>query len=236
MIIEFAGLPGSGKTTATERLLAVAGECGYNSSQLQLSPFDSRSRIALGRAHCLARHPKMTAALLQGVARRKAPFRSNLFALRHSIVTACAMWHARAHEPSTGLIVAPEGIAQRAFMLFVDREGVADSSLVSRFLLGSPLPDVVIMLRAVPAVALSRVRQRDHGPLSQRFDGLSDSELEKRLGAGQRLLLDTLGDIQEARPALRVTVLDSTDLPAALRRISPSFIRQFAGEVARDSS
>lgn len=158
----------------------------------------------------------MASALLRGlIVSRREPF-EKWYTLRHVAATAHALHEARAKSHSTDLVVVPEGICQRTFMAFVDADGVVDRDLARRLVTGAPQPDVVVVLRVTPEVALDRIRNRPHGALSNRFDGLEEHELVQHLAAGQELLLDVAEHLRHVSgDRVRCLVLDGNDLDAA---------------------
>lgn len=232
MIIEFTGLPGSGKSTAAEHLAVAATERGITvltardlSGPTPPYPFllGLKHRLALTRT--VITRPRMATALTLGLVRSTRSWFEKWYSFRHVVVTVTLLRRARRVTDPNTLTVLHEGVCQRVFQAFVDGFGVADRRTVQRFLRDVPLPDVVVALKVPPETALARVRSRGHSGLSDRFDDLSDAQLHQRLADGQELLLQTLGYL-EARDVPRVStlVLDAQDLPRLLQRLDTDCI------------
>jgi thymidylate kinase len=230
MIVEFAGLPGSGKSTAADRLLELMAEEGVPAKRLPMAPSPKvdkwlpqpvkKALLAGGRAATMISHPTMLSALVIGLGASERSRAEKWFAFRHAVVTAHALERAQNVSRELGHFVAPEGICQRAFSVFVDGAGVAQTRTVRRFVEGAPRPDVVIVLQVDPQIAYQRLVSRGYGGLSYRFDGLGEPELMQRFEAGGRLLTDAANHLATvSTPPVRITVLDADDLEAALDRL-----------------
>lgn len=244
MIIEFTGLPGSGKSTATEHLAVAATKHGITVLTARNLSRPAHFRLLLGLQHRLSlvwsviTRPRMAAALTLGLVRSTRSWFEKWYSFRHVIVTVTLLRRARrVTDPST-LTVLDEGVCQRVFQAFVDAAGVADPRTVQRFLRDIPLPDVVIGLKVPPATALARVRARGHGGLSDRFDDLSDSQLQQRLADGQELLIQTLGylDARGGRPKVSTLVLDAQDLPQMLQQLDTDCMPTLLGHLNPSSA
>jgi thymidylate kinase len=233
VIVEFVGLPGSGKSTAAQRLLDLAEESEIIASRLPLAPgrgpggtgrslmsLVEESRLLISRVITVVTYPRMLRGLIDGVRLSRRSRAEKWFALRHAVVTAHAVSHARSSTGGNELVVAPEGICQKAFSLFVEGAGVATEHTARRFVVGAPRSDVVIFLQTSPRVAYKRLQNRDHGPLSYRFGDLSEAELMDRFSDGQRLILDAAEHLAaRSRSSTQTFVLNADDLAQALERI-----------------
>lgn len=244
MIIEFAGLPGSGKSTAAEHVAVAATQRGITvltprelSEPTPQFPFllGLQHRLALARS--LLTRPRMTAALTLGLVRSTRSWYEKWYSFRHVVVTVTLLRRARRVTGSNTLTVLHEGVCQRVFQAFVDALGVADRRTVQRFLRDVPLPDVIVALKVQPETALARVRSRGHGGLSNRFNDLSDAQLHQRLEDGQQLLLRIVGYL-EARhmPKVSTLVLDAQDLPRLLQQLDTDFIPTLLGQLNSSSA
>lgn len=205
MIVEFAGLPGSGKSTLHRELgAALTAEAipwGLPSALPSSRLRQVRTAIRCGRV-------LISAALL--LARSERTVRERLAALRWVAATLDRQRSARA-QPST-VWIFDEGIAQRVFLLFVDRTGAADHERASRFLRMVTPPDVVAVVRVPPAVALERLERRSPG-LTARFQRLDQDARVERLEEGAVLLDDGLADAWDA--SVSIVRLDGADDPSA---------------------
>jgi thymidylate kinase len=245
LIIEFTGLPGSGKSTAAEYLALELAKHGITvltardlsvPARLPLLP-GVQQHLAL--ASSVVMRPRMAASLTLSLFRSTRSWFEKWYSFRHVVVTVTLLRRARrVTDPST-LTVLDEGVCQRVFQAFVDAAGVADPRTVRRFLGDVPLPDVVVGLKVPPETALVRVRSRGDGGLSDRFEELSDSQLHQRLADGQELLFQTL-DYLEARDVTKVNtlVLDANDLPQVLQQLDtdciPTLLRHLSPSSAED--
>jgi thymidylate kinase len=241
VIVEFAGLPGSGKSTAAARLISLAHAHGL----------DTRTAADLGlvgssRAPTWARkllrpathllsiltHPKLSWIILAALSTSKRSRAEKWYAFRHVLVTIRALRAANRDDSASTLTVLHEGLCQRAFLSFVDGEGAADAEATRRFVRSAPKPDVVVVLRVPPDLALTRVAGRGHGALSYRFEQLSSEELLERLAEGQRLLLDVARQLASLQPSARTFVVDARDLTESSDRLERDVLPHLLTELA----
>lgn len=232
VIIEFTGLPGSGKSTAADHLAVAAAQRGMTVLTARdlsgpSSPFPFlpglQHRLALARS--VITRPRMAAALTLGLVSSTRSWFEKWYSFRHVVVTVTLLRRARRVTDPNTLTVLHEGVCQRVFQAFVDGRGVADRRTVQRFLRDVPLPDVIVGLKVPPETALARVRSRGHGDLSDRFDDLSDAQLHQRLADGQQLLIRTLGYLEmRDMPKVSTLVLDAQDLSGLLEQLDTDCI------------
>jgi hypothetical protein len=238
VIVEFAGLPGSGKSTAAGRLQEAASARGIEvrtALDLRRDRSDPSARVQgllprmASQALAIASHPWAVWAAVAALGRSQRSPAEKWYALRHVFVTFKVLRAARRGNGSDALIVLPEGLCQRGFLTFVDGGGVGSRAGLRRFLADAPQPDVVILLRTPPGVALSRVARRGHGAISYRFDGLSRRALHDRMIEGQQLLTDAAGFLASRR-GVRMIVLDGGDLTSCLLELEgvvlPGLLRE----------
>jgi thymidylate kinase len=246
MIVEFAGLPGSGKSTAADKLLKLMTERAVPARRLPLAPSPQVDRrlprpvqealLAGGRTATMISRPTMLTALVSGLRVSERSRAEKWFAFRHAAVTAHAFERAGRMSQELPIFIAPEGICQRAFSVFVDGAGVADLQVVRRFVEGAPRPDIVILLQVAPRIAYQRLVSRGYGALSYRFDGLSEPELMQRFEAGHGLLVDAADHLQAATAPALLSVLDADDLGSALDRLRSEVVPLVCRQLARARS
>lgn len=214
-LVEFAGLPGAGKSTASAWALEQFEDAGA----ARPSPPEG----TLGRASWMLR--KLVAVLaearafalgVRSVAVDSRSLRHKLFACR---ALAASLQTKRLSSPGDGVLVIDEGVVQRAFMLFVDTSGGADVDAACRYVRAAPLPDVLVYLRVHAETAAARQRARreylEKLPpvvgLPNRILTLERARLSATMAEGQRLLDAVVETVRVFRPAVRIVEVDAED-------------------------
>lgn len=211
LVIEFAGLPGAGKSTARAWAVRQLGDW----ETVTLPPPTGLA----GRISWLVRKGLVVAASIRvvvlglcGVALGCRSVRHKVFAVRALV----AVLHA--HEVgrrSTRPLVLDEGVVQRAFMLFVDTEKGADVDRARRYVKAAPLPDVLVYLRVGADVATARQLARLTDPslptvgLPSRLLTLEAGKLRYTLKEGERLLEAVTDSIRSHCPEVSVVEIDA---------------------------
>jgi thymidylate kinase len=241
VIIEFAGLPGSGKSTAAAHLITLAHAYGLDTRtaadlrQVRSSRAPTWVRKLLRPATDLLSiltHPKLSWTIFAALNSSKRSRAEKLYAFRHVLVTIRALRAANRDNGASTLTVFHEGLCQRAFLSFVDGEGAAGTEATRRFVRSAPKPDVVVVLQVPPDLALTRVAGRGHGALSYRFEQLSREELLERLAEGQRLLLNVARQLASMQPSARTFVVDARDLTESIDRLECDVLPHLLTELA----
>lgn len=216
VLVEMAGLPGSGKSTLHQELRRRLVDRGLDMPPGSLLPDGlpgaSSSRITrtartVGRRlHTATSERRAVSSALRTLATSPRSASEKVQALRFTLVTLETHRLART-SPMAPLCLVDEGILQRSFLLFVERDRVADQGAVEAFLHRCPLPDLVVWVDAAPEIALERLASRDRG-LPPRLTGLSHDEALERLAAGDQLIRSGL-DVMRAS-GVAVATVDST--------------------------
>ena len=185
MIVELMGIPGAGKTTIATALQERLREYDLRVPQNTSPPIRFRKARRIGSA---LQYRHALAIALGALSWSSRPTSDKLFAAKLLVV---AVDNARmAHAEQNGVYVFPEGMAQRCFLLFVDRGGVANESTLERFVGRCPCPDLLVHVEIDAAVALHRLQVRSRG-LPPRLAGLANEQALDRLRGGHALLQAT---------------------------------------------
>ncbi|MCC6457179.1 MAG: AAA family ATPase [Caldilineaceae bacterium] len=221
MIIEFVGLPGSGKTTLYDKVLD------------KLAPYANVLSSTAVRERCVRGQPglpwaKLTAHLntlttfrmiylsgLLHIWRGYRPLADKIAATKRFAVTLDNYAYLHRQGSSSEWVIFDEGIAQRAFMVMVDAEKAIPRHAIQQYALAMPKPDVLIYLAMPPRVAAERVRERPRG-ITKRLRGLSSDRLTGVMQEAQEML-DALVTCLEVASENAITVvrLDANDLDLA---------------------
>jgi hypothetical protein len=233
LIVEFTGLPGAGKSTAAEHLLAAArrqgiptrtvGDLRRERDERALPPL-RRVMKPIALVASFLGQPRLACALARSLVVSQRSLPEKWYAFRHVWTTVLLLRQARTSETHRTLTVLPEGICQRAFLTLVDGGGAASPLVAERLLSRAPHPDAVILLRVSPAVALGRVSDRGHGGISYRFANLSDEELRDRMDEGQRLLSQAVDLLGSSHPPVQTFALDGEHLDRALTELERTIL------------
>lgn len=201
--IEFCGIPGSGKSTLSEKSISLLTKRGYtllSRAEMReqviarrnygffvnilgrLSPAWRRSFLALPHGlddwhRFVVKFPEFSAYLHKILARAKED--DNWRAVAFYAVLFSAYEHQLFQERNNSVLF-DESFGQRCFSLFGYRSvGYPDD--IVRYGKLMPLPNAMILVMAEPAVCRKRIRQRDHIPvlLPHDDDAFIDTTLRK---------------------------------------------------------
>lgn len=179
-IIEFAGLPGSGKSTVRSGLLAaeptflIPADIGRQKITIvgQHAPAAVSQIVSLARSAGSER--RAMAFALPRLARSRRSVGDRASAARFVLVTADVLRRSAQESPGATVVI-DEGRLQRAFMVLVDRPEVAEESVFVDFAERWSRDTTIIWVDTPPEVALERLGGRGRG-LPQRLAGLADSD------------------------------------------------------------
>ncbi|HEX5510968.1 MAG TPA: hypothetical protein VFX41_04590 [Actinomycetales bacterium] len=214
MIVEFAGLPGAGKTTLREQLRRelVARDVPVLAAHLlgttAAAPAGPLRRAAARGAGLLAQ-PRVTAWGVAVLADRGRSWRERLFALRLLAVTLDNHRWLRRQDPQS-LVLVDEGFAQRAMLLLAGTGREVDLARAQRYARAVPVPRVVVHVRLDPSESVRRTAGRDRG-LPARFARLSGDVLLSRLADAAAVLDVVVSEL--GRRGARIVEIDGTARP-----------------------
>jgi hypothetical protein len=190
LIVEFCGMPGSGKTTLALDVHRQLTEAGVTVSRTT-----HRSLAAKGRAAIRYRRSLWTAArVLSGSSRALV---KKVKAVRFLLVTLERIDVAR-RDPSDTVYLFDEGWAPRHFLLLVDADHVRpDTDLAT----DRPIPgaDVIVHREATADLVLDRMRGRGR-QLAQRFDHLDEDARATMLERAGTMLRAATRRLAQAPP------------------------------------
>lgn len=212
MILEFVGLPGSGKTTLCDELQRwLADECGFLSTSGNRSD-RNRLNIVLG----IFRYWRATSIAGRVLIESSRSRSDKLVAARWFLSTLGR--YARPKDRRT--LVIDEGLLQRSFLLFLEREGYGSVDRIARYVKAIPLPDVVIMVEVDPAESLARLEQRSR-PVPRRFRTLANDDRLAVFTQGAQLLDLVLTTASERSGSSTVVIrVPSEDVAEARRHLA----------------
>jgi thymidylate kinase len=218
MIVEFAGLPGSGKTTLRNAVAAELTSRGWPvEARHVIRPSGDRFRALVHRARSAGAYPGVCRSAVQAMAGDSRPMRERAFALRLTAVTLDNYRWLRGRE-TIGLI--DEGLLQRGFLLFTGTVHAAPTKAMSRYVRALPVPDLVVHLRLDSADVRTRLGDRQRF-LPPRYARLAMNELPLALSAGAQVLDEMLQQLNARveRPLL-LTLDARTSLAEAVALVT----------------
>jgi thymidylate kinase len=238
MIVEFVGLMGAGKTTLHERAVrrlesagrpfrtprTVAGADGSrqdapiassNGSHLPLA----RLRRLVCRMRASWRSRRLVALAVRHLFGSGRPYGDTLKGLRWFLTDLGNHWSARLTVPSDHVVLLDEGIVQRMFNIFVHGGGRIDLAGIKAYARALPAPDVLIYLMVSSDVAMHRTQMRSGG-LSQRFRGLTHTQLQGVFADAARALDVLVNEIRKSAPHPLIVVIETSDLERARQELS----------------
>jgi len=231
MIVEFVGLPGSGKTTLKAELESALVAAGI----LVLGPKRGESRRIRQKFGSLWRSRTAVLAAARALKSDSRPIAQRVRAMRW-LATTLELYH-EAHrlEMPGAVLILSEGVAQRALLAFLDAQSSHVSSHVGAYVPRIPKPDMIVHLRIDPVVSVQRQQSRrltegERGDqrAADRFH-LEPDRLLTAMQLADQLLLRMVDNMATER-GVEVICLDTNDLDAAatglMDRVVPRIIHR----------
>jgi hypothetical protein len=222
MIIEFTGLPGSGKTflrAAVAERLAEFGRPVVTAHVMR--PAATRASGVGMRLLSAGCNPAVTTTVLRAALTDRRPLGERAFALRLTAVTLDNYQWLRDRSVTA---LMDEGFIQRGFLLFSGKPNSTASALAQHYALRIPMPDVVVHLRLDPAQAVTRTAGRSRS-LPPRYARLTGDTLLDALRAGSVIIDQLLGVVTRRAGGpvvidLDVSTVDDSWTQLVVKRIS----------------
>jgi len=205
-VVEFAGLPGSGKTTSIPTLEHALGSRGVEALtriRVRTPPraLDRDGVLASAlrlpwftwhRVRSVMRYRAAAVTAIRALARSSRTTKHKEAAFRRFAITLDNYESSRSRRSSGshGVVILSEGIAQSAWALFVNppRDAPARGREIAGFVEQVPVPDAVVYLRVPPEICLERLGARRPFGIHERFEGLEPRTLERVLSTGTAVL------------------------------------------------
>lgn len=205
MIIEFAGIPTSGKSTMAARLRSELDQLGVGTRAAERAR-GVRGLSAVGRAWV----PLVTGTC--GLVAAPRTHQDRLFFVRR-LVHASRVWPAGRHGDD--VVILEESFRQRAMSLFT--RGDQDDRLVRLYSGRCPRPDVLVLLRLDPTAFEDRHAARSHA-LSDHLRLKTGAERVKALTVAAAAIEKAAGPLVND-PQVVVWALDAGDLDECWTRL-----------------
>ena len=203
VIVEFVGLPGSGKTTLWRELresdalgLVAQGHPGGRGAVV-------RAGLRYWRAALVA---------LRVLVRSPRSWEDKLRAARWFLATLAH------YGVPAEIVLLDEGLVQRSFLLFAEREQVDRAVEIERYFNSIPVPDVVIALIVAPAICVDRLHLRPRS-VPKRFRGLSPEAVTTAFTAGWQMIEGALAALASSAKPCTIVRLAADDLDEAKIRL-----------------
>ena len=211
MIIEFTGIPGSGKTNlhkALENNLRRKGCCVWTPSQhwqsLELQQQTNKSRRFLSvtrKATTLVKpainniHFVLSVPWIQALS--GLTFKYKKLIARSFLVNLAESEFAKLTRKESVIALMDEGIVHRAYSLFVTLDHEINHKALERYITMVNLPDLLVYVKLNVKRALQRIMARG---VPSRMTGLSYIQSEHMLVKGEQLLETLIQFIRQRRP------------------------------------
>jgi hypothetical protein len=212
IVIEFVGLPASGKSQLAAWLRNDLSRTGLPPA----SPASTSGRRLISKATALFTYRRAVIAAVRALAVDSRPLGQRWLALRWLLTTLEAHTTVR-HAGGARVSIQAEGVAQRALLLFLDVQSRRVDQRLQRYLESCPRPDLLIFLTLGSAASIERQAARRAGDSAarrgDRFD-LPEPSLTPVIDRAQVLIDQVVAGFGESRDVTVVT-LDASDLDAA---------------------
>ena len=189
MIVEFAGPPGSGKSTLCRTVVAALTDAGVavEDRSVPSGPAGRRRRLArkcVVVAGWTVRHPGYVLAVARACRRSGLGARERLARTVNLVVL-----RAEAHRPARGVVLFDQGVTQEVTSVAMTAD---HHILLAELPAGSwPCADVVVRVRVPTDVAVDRLRRRCTG--ESRVEALPPAARRDAIDGVDRVLDDVLG-------------------------------------------
>ena len=241
LIVEFVGLPGSGKSSGVSMLSSsgVPGHTLFTAARFDeqfAAPASGKKFLRYltspryrERLRVLLRFHRLSSFVIREILKSKRSFSEKLRAFRLFAVCLNRYSLIRKITNENTIVMFEEGMLQRAMTIFVD--GLSDVNLRSAqlYLRKIPLPDVLIYLKIKESDAMHHTFQRPRGAI-RRFQSLNESQIQKFMSDGA-LLLEQIEKTFQADPDrnLRLIIVEAAslnELEVKLGRLVPLLAEQ----------
>lgn len=218
MIVEFMGLPGSGKTRLHRVARKVIEDGGYsvwdpdeiwNSIRKHKGKFDTNAitrtlklatRMALELFAQLPqflrfcfRHFTFVFGIFWIALRNANNIRSRFLLVKYLLIDICQYADIRDHNGEEKIVLIDEGFMQHIFTNLVQTSHNTDIQKVRWYIENAPLPDLLIYVPATPEICLQRMRKRG---LPHRLQHESIDTLRALLSRGDEVFAFVFGTIE----------------------------------------
>lgn len=211
-VIEFVGLPASGKST----LALALGEYVATSGYPPVRPPPSRSKRLVAKAKALITFRRAFVAAVKALAVDSRPLGQRWLALRWILTTMAA----RNMSPAAGadpVLIQAEGLAQRALLAFLDAQTGRISPRLAEYLEYCPRPDVLVLVELAPTESVARqMARRANDQLARRGDRfqIPEPQLVSVMASAEDVLNRAASKFVSADD-VEVVTLDANDLESA---------------------
>jgi RecA/RadA recombinase len=212
IVIEFVGLPASGKTTLASALKEHVAASGFALAV----PSSSRSERLASKITALVTYRRAYIAAVKALAIDSRPLGQRWLALRWLLTTLAA----RNVAPTAGavpVLIQAEGLAQRALLAFLDVQTGRVSPRLAEYLEHCPRPDVLVRVELEPTASVARqMARRADGQLARRGDRLriSESQLASMMASAEEVLDRAANEFGSA-DNVQVLEFDANDVDSA---------------------
>jgi len=221
-IIEFLGLPASGKSTLASALEEGVAAAGFP----VLSPPASRVKRLAAKAEAVVTYRRAFGIALRALAVDGRPLGQRWVAARWLMTTFAAhLLAGRSDEPH--VLVQSEGCAQRALLVFLDAGSLRINPGLTEYLRRCPTPDVLVIVEADVATSVERQIERRASTsvarCADRFD-TPEPQLADVIAMAEDLLSRAASEIGN-QIGVEVVRIDAGDLDHAAMGLSDHVVR-----------
>jgi len=235
MIVEFVGLPGSGKSTLRNRTADILESMGIpfrlpgafieshgHMRDVTSNPFGAavfRACKNLRKAGILIEvgitSPRLVSFTLRLLISDRRALYDSLLRLRLFLTSLTNRRFAQKGVFAQQLILFDEGVVQRAFTIFADGNRETDPKQVRYYARKIPLPDLLVYLKVDPTVMVDRIRLRPRG-LSRRFRRMDEDRIASTMNEAQHMLDNLVEEIRNtAGSGVSVVCVNANNLERA---------------------